>query len=170
MRRLMMLCSAMFLLGGCASLSTFAPFPRELPHASGDILAPSAQAGMAKVVFLNEYPRIYRRDPGLMNWDFAHREMGRKMGGGVIKVMVDGKSLEQINIGEYASTVLPYGTHAITLIRKDMVELTSKHELLVEQPHQLVLIFESGMGSALETTAADRGLDGFQSVDRPVGR
>ncbi|PND40210.1 hypothetical protein C1O66_02170 [Paucibacter aquatile] len=145
---------------GCS----LAPIAKELPLAAGSPMAPSTEANLGKVVFLNENPKIYRNDSDLRNVHGLDRDLWKMAGTGRINIAVNGKGLGQVHVGEFLATLLPFGTYEITLVHQDMVNFESKHQLVVNTPHKLVAVFPTITSNTLEVVPASRGLGEYKEA------
>lgn len=146
-----------FVVSGCS----LTPIARELPLAEGPAMAPASQPNMGKVVFLNENPSIYRKDPGVLNMHMLDRDMWRMAGTGRINIAINGKGLGQVHVGEYTATVLPFGTYEVTLVHHDALNFESKHQLVVSSPHTLVAVFPTITSNRMEVVPSQRGLSEY---------
>jgi hypothetical protein len=89
------------------------PVKNEIPLVTGDISLQQADPNYTKLLIFNA----------------SNYLMFGIDGTGRINVMLNGKGVAHLNIYEYAQLIVPKGKHKVSLVHRDIVHLSSEHEI-----------------------------------------
>jgi hypothetical protein len=150
MTRLLHAFALLALLAACGSLPTPA---RDMVFATSPVSEPSAQANVGKVVFLNELPVIFQAEAfgtSILPGFYLDRDMWKIGGMGTLNLSLSGKSVGQLQVGQFLQLELPYGEYELALLHNAPFDVASKHRIRVDRPWSLHMVFAKDFTNTTE--------------------
>lgn len=149
-RRLTSLPIAALIVILATACSSLPPVKNEVPLTGGDLSIQAASTNDTKVVIFNT----------------SNSLMFGIDGSGRINVLLNGKGVTQLNIGQYAQLILPRGNYQLGLVHRDLKDFESQHQVELVNPESFVEVYATVTSNQAKVISALP--EGFVGKFKPV--